>query len=454
MTGSAGFVAAALPSGGAGIAAAAGILVGLAALVSIAWYVRPALLACGAVVLAPFAGNWQQLGIPGAIAPDRVLLVLALGVALLRVLRGDLRLVRPLGGIHVVLALLAVYVVASAAAAGTLTDKESLLRILEAFGILPFLLFTLGPAIFSTSRDRDLLLAALVGLGAYLGLTVLFETVGLDALVFPKYILDPNYGIHVGRGRGPFADAVANGFGLYVCALAATMAALRWTRTVPRLLALAVVLLCAIGTLETLERSVWLGAAVATIVVLVSRRSLRPYALPTVALAAVAVAAALFVVPGLRGKTEDRAADKGPVWDRRNLTTAALNMVEERPIAGWGWASFKEHSQPYFRIAETFPLTATAIDLHSFYLTYAVELGLIGLALWLLAVFLAIARIVSTRYEGDLDAWKSGFIALTVFFLIGAAFVPSTVFQNLCFWLWAGVMWGARDGRGPEPVVG
>ncbi len=74
--------------------------------------------------------------------------------------------------------------------------------------------------IYSTPGRRRWLLGALVVLGAYLGLTVLFEMAGPHALVWPKYILNPNYGIHGGRGRGPFADAVANGFGLYVCALA------------------------------------------------------------------------------------------------------------------------------------------------------------------------------------------------------------------------------------------
>ena len=50
----------------------------------------------------------------------------------------------------------------------------------------------------------------------------------LDALVFPKYILDPNYGIHVARGRGPFVDAVANGLALYTCSVMCAIAVASW----------------------------------------------------------------------------------------------------------------------------------------------------------------------------------------------------------------------------------
>ena len=53
--------------------------------------------------------------------------------------------------------------------------------------------------IYTTERKRQMLLTALVVLGAYLGLTALFEMAGPHALVWPKYIMDPNYGIHFGR---------------------------------------------------------------------------------------------------------------------------------------------------------------------------------------------------------------------------------------------------------------
>ena len=165
------------------------------------------------------------------------------------------------------MALALLWAVGSALLSHTLFQKASGLKIVEAYGAFPFLIFYLAPVIYDTPRRRQMLLTALVILGAYLGLTVLFEMVGPHALVWPKYIDNLNYGIHRGRGRGPFADAVANGFGLYTCGLAACIAVTKW-RGSARIAAGGVAALCAIGTLLTLERSVWIGVVVATIVMM------------------------------------------------------------------------------------------------------------------------------------------------------------------------------------------
>ena len=93
---------------------------------------------------------------------------------------------------------------------------------------MPFLLFLTAPLAFRTQRQRQVLLVTFVTLGAYLGLTVVFETVKLDALVFPKYILDPHYGIHAGRGRGPFVEAVTNGLALFTCSVVCAIAVAQW----------------------------------------------------------------------------------------------------------------------------------------------------------------------------------------------------------------------------------
>ena len=198
------------------VAVAAAIYIGLA--------VDPAVTLILGVVLSPFSGNWQQLGVPGAASPDRLLLVATILLVLLRAATGrgePLPRPRP---VHYVLALAVVCAVGSALAAHTLFQRTAVLEIFESYGVLPFAIFYLAPVILTTPRHRNLLLTALVVLGAYLGLTVVFEIVGPHALVWPRYIQSPTYGIHEGRGRGPFADAVANGFGLYACALASLVA--------------------------------------------------------------------------------------------------------------------------------------------------------------------------------------------------------------------------------------
>ena len=194
------------------------------------WRIEPAYTLSAAIFLTPFAGNWPQLGVPGPLSPDRLLLAGGIAAVLLRAPPVADRPRLQISGAHLVLALAVIYGLASAFLAGTLLHRDPFFKLVDAFGIMPFLLFLVAPVAFRTPRQRHVLLVTLVVLGAYLALTVLFETTRLDAFVFPKYILDPNYGIHVQRGRGPFVDAVANGLALYTCAVACAIAFASWRR--------------------------------------------------------------------------------------------------------------------------------------------------------------------------------------------------------------------------------
>jgi putative inorganic carbon (HCO3(-)) transporter len=429
---------------GSPIAAAPLAIPLLPAVAYLALSVDPAAVLTLGVVLTPFAGNWQQLGIPGILAPDRLLIAATIVLVVFRAAIGRGEPLPRLRPVHYVLALAGLWAVGSALVSHTLFQRGPLLKIVEAYGLFPFLIFYLAPVIYTTERRRQWLLRALVILGAYLGLTVLFEMAGPNAFVWPKYILNPNYGIHFGRGRGPFADAVANGFGLYVCAVASCVGAARW-RGGARVAASLVALLCFVGTLLTLERSVWTGAAVASVVTLVSFPRLRRIAFPVIATGAAATLVALVLIPGLSAKVQSRASEEGPVWDRQNLTVAALNMVSARPLLGFGWSRFQADSGPYFRQSLNYPLTATSIDVHNYFLTYAVELGLVGLLIWLTGLLMGGIGALAARGPPELEPWRMAFLAIAVCFLLVANSVPPTVFQNEAFWLWAGVLWGARN---------
>ena len=107
----------------------------------------------------------------------------------------------------------------------------------------------------------------------------MFEAVGPHALVFPQYILDPSYGYHAERARGPFVEATANGVGLYAGAVAAAVALASW-RGRGKAIAAAVLTVCALGLLLTLTRSVWVATVVATALTLAILPGLRRFLLP------------------------------------------------------------------------------------------------------------------------------------------------------------------------------
>jgi O-antigen ligase len=424
--------------------------VALVAMAVVVWRVAPAYTLSAAIFLTPFAGNWPQLGVPGPLSPDRLLLAGGILAVLLRAPPIADRPKLRLSAAHWALALATAYALLSAFFAHTLGDRDDLLKLVDAFGIMPFLVFLVAPVAFRTQAQRGVLLASFVALGAYLGLTTLFETIKLDALVFPKYILDPAYGIHSGRGRGPFVDAVANGLALYTCAVMCAIAAGSWRAGRARAAAVAVGLLCIVGTFLCLERSVWLGAALGTVVAMLVTPRTRRALVPVAIAGAVVIAAALVLIPGLSNQATRRTNDKATLWDRRNLARAAVNMVQERPLVGFGWARFTKDSSDYFQQAFDYPLTATRSGIHNTPLTYAVELGLLGATLWVVGLVLGIGGALTSRGPPDLTAWRVGLLAVTAACLFVLNAVPPTTWPNRSLWLLAGVAYAGRYAT-PEP---
>ena len=423
----------------------AALLLGVLALAGVCyllWQAEPRYTFTAAIVLAPFAGNWQQIHVPGELAPER--LVLAIGI-LAVLLRGPGIRDRPrlrFEWVHWVMLITIVYAMVSAFFSGTLLQKSPGIALVETFGMLPFLTFTLAPVVFPTARERATLLTGLVALGTYLSVTTLLEFTGPKALVFPSYILNPAYGYQYGYGRGPFAEAVANGFGLYACALACFIAVGIWSRRGWRIFAAAVGVLCLVGTLLTLERSVWISTVAASLVIVIP--ATRRIAVPLLLVAALGIGVVLLAVPELGSKVTTRAGDRQTVWDRENLEHTALRMIEARPLLGFGWSRYIEDHSPYLQQSREIPLTATNEIIHNVMLTYGVELGLVGLTLWLASMLMAAVGALLTRGPPDLAPWRVSLLALTVFFFIQESFVPPTVFQSLCLLLWAGVVWAAR----------
>ena len=414
----------------------------------------PAWAFTGALACSVFAGNWEAfLGLPGPLGPERLLLAAGIvGLAMKWWSDPDNFPRLRLEPVHWVLLLAVALAGTSALVSGTLFERESAIRLAERFGAIPFLVFALAPLVFRTARQRAILLGALVALGAYLGVIAFLETAGPQALVFPRYIVDPAYGYQSTRAGGPFAEAVTNGVGLYVCGVAASIAVITWRGQPARLAAAAVLLMCALGLLFTLQRSIWLGSIVATAVALLSVRELRRYFVPVAVLGALVVVAALAVVPGLQDRAEARTEANRSVWDRRNLNTAAVAMIAGKPLTGAGWDRFQAESKEYFSLGATYPLTAGDEIVHNVFLSHASELGLIGAALWAAGLLLAVGGAVAARAPPELEAWRIGLIAVASFWLIVTNFVYPQVFPMLALWLWIGVVWTGRSSRDGEHV--
>jgi putative inorganic carbon (hco3(-)) transporter len=416
---------------------------GSLALLYLVWQLDPAWTLTAALVLSVFNNHWDALGVPPLIAPDRLLLVTALLAVVLRAVPVGDRPRVPLRPVHYLLGLTLAWAVGSAIAAEALRNPNAYFGLLDRFAV-PFALFLLAPLVFRTPRQRAALLAALVAFGGYLGFTALFETLGPRALVFPRFILDPAQGIHEGRARGPFLEANANGFGLYAGAVASVLAVGTWKRPGWRVLAGGVAILCVIGLLFTMTRSVWLASAVATLAVTVSVQPLRRYAIPIAAGGTALIIALLALVPAVETRAEARKQAWRSVSERENVNAAALAMIRERPLLGFGWTTFRQHNADYFPLLEDVPQTAKRkLAIHNVFLLYTTELGLVGAALFCLSFALAIGGAIVRRGPPELDPWRIALLALALFWAAVAAFAPlGQVLPSYLPWLWAGVVEG------------
>src|SRR5439155_25872060 len=79
------------------------------------------------------------------------------------------------------------------------------------FSFVPATLFIMSRRLTYDLRSLRVLWKALLTVGFYLGFTGVCEQFNLNALVFPKYILDPTIGIHFDRVRRPFVQAAMQG---------------------------------------------------------------------------------------------------------------------------------------------------------------------------------------------------------------------------------------------------
>ncbi len=432
--------------------AAPAVYVGALALLLAAivlWEMPPAVMLCAAIVLTVFSGNWGELGLHG-LPLDRVAMA---GVVLALLLRapGAARVPRlRVTGVHLLMAVIVSYVIVSAAASGTIFTESGFLKLFDNLGVMPYLAFLLAPAVFAGARERSLLLITLVGLGAYLGLTSIFESIGPHSLVFPHYIAEAGNASGAEQAAGPFKATITQGFACFACAVAAAIAVYVWRSRPSRLIAAAVAAVCLIGCFLTLERGVWIAAGLGIVAAMLASPALRRWLVPTIIGTALVLSAVLLASPTVSEHASARVEDRLSVWDRQNQTATAVRMIEANPLFGVGWGRYTSVSLDYFRQPADYPMTGFSdrnvpLPLHDSYLSFAVEIGLVGALLWIASLIWGVGGAVLRAGSRAVAPWRVGLIAIAVFFCVLAAFDPlQQPFTMILLWVWAGTAL-ARD---------
>jgi putative inorganic carbon (hco3(-)) transporter len=277
--------------------------------------------------------------------------------------------------------MLALTVLAAASVLSQPFDHEAW-SLLAAKFLVPFTLFHLARLVFTEERQfRQFELFGVVVL-AYLSFTAIAFLAGARFLIFPHFILDESLGFHADRARGPLLQAVANGVSLNMLALLALHV---YRRGIVRGLKMWLLLgSVPVAILATMTRAVWLSFA-GTVVALVFLSKNRTLRLACIALTVVVgLAVVLAMSSGELGSTflgsslEDRLEERGPLDYRAAVYAGGWEMFLMRPLTGWGFhqmpAELPRHVSGYYE-KTLYP--------HNTYLELMVELGIVGLALYL-----------------------------------------------------------------------
>jgi putative inorganic carbon (hco3(-)) transporter len=317
--------------------------------------------------------------------------------------------------------------------------------------IVPFALFHLARLVFAEEkRFRQFEIFAMIVL-AYLSFTAIAFLVGARALIFPRFILDESLGFHADRARGPLLQAVANGVSINILGLLALHAyrrgSVRGTKVVLLLASVPVAILA------TMTRAVWLSFAGSVLAVMLfskNRAACRMCAaLVLVAAAAIGVVA---VSTDIGGALNERLQERGPVDYRAAVYAGGWQMFLERPLTGWGF-----HEMPDMLPRYVSGYKEKVLYPHNTYLELLVELGVVGLALylWLMWELWRLGRgaIPANEKRGFLDLqfhrlWP---ILLAVYWTNAAMVVMSYQFVNGLLFTMAGML--AAQQRRAENVA-
>ncbi len=289
------------------------------------------------------------------------------------------------------------------------------------FYVMPMMSYAVIRLIGHQQQTLRILKWSLIGLASYLAFTAICETRDWTALIFPRYISDPNLTEFLGRGRGPFLNPI--GCGLYqiaglTCALPVWPAAKGKQRF--WLCLLYGLLVAGIGA--TLTRSVWL-AAVPVIAVFVWQNSSWQFrGLCTLGAPIFLIILVLGFGEKFNSFKRDKHVSVEDMSDSVNLrpllATVAQKMIADHPLLGVGLGQYPKYSNPYhFRDVNDVPLQKViGYVQHNTFLAYAVEIGLLGLAsysaLLLLNLWMSGWLWLDTRLP--LEVRYAGFVSLGI----------------------------------------
>jgi len=343
---------------------------------------------------------------------------------------------------------------------GTLTAVP---RFIEISTVIPFTMYLLGRRLFARESATRFVLWSILGFAAYSALVSICQF-DAPSVVWPRYIVDaPSW---PGRANGVFNQPVANGMVLIVGMVIAVMLASdraqpTWRRALLWLYALPSAL--AIDLTHT--RAIYLAFVLVLILGVILASGAR--AVFASVLGAIALVVALnWSTFTSSDRTAGGVDSKNEVWDRLNTIATSIWAFKREPWFGWGISRFVAvnafHHQQW---SNDIPwVRGLGIASHETELGILVELGILGLLLWLCVLVPLIGLLLQAYWilpSSGSTGRRLAFVAICAVAtqLMAGAFADLRLldFPMCMVFLICGMAVGARDrelaGRRPRPPL-
>ena len=327
-----------------------------------------------------------------------------------------------------------VYSLAQMVLSGSMTRVDFAWH-MRMFG-LPFLVFLFLMSGSMTLKDLLSFFHVMIAIGLYMGIISIMERFSLYSYMIPPWIGDPNLNVSIeaGRSGGLLLQSEWNGFvlGLIYSIILASIYLTRENRW-PKYI---VAIICLLAIFFTYTRAAWLGAFVASLLLLFNTSSLakkewmKKFA---VLFSGFLVVAMLILFPSKTAM--QRTQDEATIYFRINLWSAGLKMMAEKALFGHGFGKFRERIYEYHEKVKGVPYTPIPREgsvAHNTLINILVEQGLMGLTLYCLIfvlIFLKAKATINRFWPTCAPLWLATFAAV---YLINtqfiAAYEPATNF--------------------------
>jgi O-antigen ligase len=380
----------------------------------------------------------------------------------------------PVTDIEIAMVMFSVVTILSMLSSGTFYQEGkgfTLNYYLNAYGI-PFSIFFLAKNIINTQDGIKKLFIFFVIIGLYLGLTGIFEHFEINALVYPKVIMNRWQGVSWGRARGPFMNSAVNGTAIGMLIFMVIYVLLQ-EKIIRNKIFYIITLICALTTLLlTLTRGCWIAFMVALLFAAMFIPQIRRLVIASI-LGLTIIITILFGTKGIQFKSTYTEAElhaseaslmekivyRTQKWKtvtgRIDLYKISLKMFLSKPVFGFGYGAFIEAKEKFIlESGDDFSGEAFITERargHDTLIGILVDLGLVGFSFLIYIIF----RILSTckklyRGENLIDAtiipkdFPVLIASVFIVYLINIQVIDirNFLFPNSLFFLLAGIIVG------------